>query len=275
MKVIIRSLAIATLCILGLLAMEEQGQFAPRQAKASSPPPITETSPVKQEETAFAVIEKALQVAHVEVEHCPESLEFFASPNIKAIDLDDVQMKAIADTLCVDAEPVVIPTNIILEPNRIYYGQSAIEVVRQREGELTPEMKHIIIEEGYVLGDYHDKGEVYASGVGQTGKFKGQSFKETFIEHRQRAVKMFPELDTYSEELRMNIISSVYRGGISGSPKASAYLRAGQFEAAAAEFLDNNEYRTSLASGDGVAQRMKRLADAMLHEQTIRDKAIE
>lgn len=161
-----------------------------------------------------------------------------------------------------------VKPSLIVEPNRIYHGQSAVDVVRQREGELTPEMIHVILEEGYVLGEYHDVGETYASGVGQTGKFKGMTFKESFAAHEERAYKMFPNLDKYSSELRSNIISSVYRGGISGSPKTRALINQGRFSEAADEFLDNNEYRDSLVNNKGVAKRMERLATALKHEQS-------
>ena len=156
------------------------------------------------------------------VGQCTIARETLLSPEIVALSLTNDQLRTISQVLCsTSAEEVIVnkePT-ILVEPNRIYAGQQAIDIVRQREGELTPAMEHVILAEGYVLGEYHDVGETYASGVGQTGMFKGMSFKESFNHHLKRAYKMFPELDTYSEALRSNLISSVYRGGVTGSPK--------------------------------------------------------
>lgn len=210
------------------------------------------------------------------LKYCDVSEKVLLSPEVQALDLTPQEVWVLNRKMCEPPPPreVVMtakkPT-IIVEPNRVYTGQSAIDVVRQREGELTPEMEHVIIEEGYVLGQYHDVGEIYASGVGQTGKFKGMSFKESFTHHRKRAQRMFPQLDTYSEELRKNIISSTYRGGITGSPKTRALIVSGCYDLAATEFLNNREYRRAKKVGSGVAKRMERLAIALRNEAVLRD----
>jgi len=50
---------------------------------------------------------------------------------------------------------------------------------------------------------------------------------------------------SYSPELKNAIISSYFRGDLSGSPNAKAALRAGDFEGAAKNLLDNDSYRES------------------------------
>ena len=221
-----------------------------------------------------AVAEHKEEVYETNIKYCDVSKEILLSPEVAALSLGAVELGVLNAKLCPPPpEEVIDPDEpiIIIEPNRVYHGQSAVDVVRQREGELTPEMEHIILDEGYVLGDYHDVGEVYASGVGQTGMFKGMSFKESFSHHRKRALKMFPELDTYSEMLRENIISSTYRGGITGSPKSRALIVSGCYELAAEEFLNNREYRAAKSKGSGIAKRMERLAIALLYEPPRRD----
>lgn len=69
-----------------------------------------------------------------------------------------------------------------------------------------------------------------------------------------------------SQDLQDEIISSYYRGGLSGSPNAKKLIREGKYEAAAKEFLDNDEYREAKKSGSGVAKRMEKLAAALRAE---------
>ena len=73
-------------------------------------------------------------------------------------------------------------------------------------------------------------------------------------------------LYSLSPELQSQIVSSVYRGGLSGSPSATRLLKAGKFVEASREFLDNEEYRTSKAKKDGVYKRMDETAAIMAAE---------
>lgn len=82
------------------------------------------------------------------------------------------------------------------------------------------------------------------------------------INRTERLIPDFPNLPTY---LQQEILASVYRGGLSGSPNTMRLMNAGRWDEAAAEFLNNNEYRRRLrAGGDGVTRRMRNLRDAML-----------
>lgn len=69
-----------------------------------------------------------------------------------------------------------------------------------------------------------------------------------------------------SPELQDAALSSVYRGGLSGSPKTLQHIREGKFTDAAKEFLDNEEYREAKESGSGVAARMEGLANLLKDE---------
>lgn len=201
------------------------------------------------------------------IEYCDASTDMFNSDELATVPLGDSQKKAINDYLCKPIEEVIesVP-DIIIEPNRVYSGKEAVSMVTHLEGELTPEMIRVVLDEGYVKGEYHDVGETYASGVGQTGKFKGMSFKESFVAHKERAHKMFPLLHLYSEELRANLISSTYRGSMSGSPKTRMLIIEGRFDEASREFLNNREYREAKRAGSGVAKRMERVANAIANE---------
>ena len=74
------------------------------------------------------------------------------------------------------------------------------------------------------------------------------------------------KFDSFSENLKIAIIDGYFRGDLSGSPRARELLRRGNYQAAAKEYLNNDEYRAALASGSGVAKRMQRNAEIMARE---------
>lgn len=77
----------------------------------------------------------------------------------------------------------------------------------------------------------------------------------------KKAIKNF---DSLSDDLKVEIAQSWFRGGISGSPKTIKLINEGKFTEAAAEFLDNDEYRTTKLRG--VKTRMEALSNALKAE---------
>lgn len=73
-------------------------------------------------------------------------------------------------------------------------------------------------------------------------------------------------LYSVSPALQAQIISSVYRGGLSGSPNTMKLLKAGKFEEASREYINNDEYRKSKAKKEGVYKRMDETAAIMAAE---------
>jgi LysM repeat protein len=82
--------------------------------------------------------------------------------------------------------------------------------------------------------------------------------------------KLAPEFETYSPELQAELTSEYFRGMVGKSPAAMKLLRAGDFEGAATEFLNAEDYRKSVQEKTGIAGRMKTLADAMRREGQLR-----
>ena len=80
--------------------------------------------------------------------------------------------------------------------------------------------------------------------------------------------------DALPRKLQNLVLSSAYRGGITGSPKTNKLIKDGDFIAASAEFLDSDEYRDALlpdAVAPGVAIRMETLSNALReHGQDMR-----
>lgn len=78
-----------------------------------------------------------------------------------------------------------------------------------------------------------------------------------------------PNFDKLSEDLRVEIAQSWFRGGMSGSPATIKLINQGKFKAAATEFLDNKEYTTAEQRGrSGIIPRMDAVANALKSEGT-------
>jgi len=117
--------------------------------------------------------------------------------------------------------------------------------------------------------------EFFTIGYGHYGKDVTKDMKLT--EEQARALlredinKRLPKIrksiknfDSLSDDLKIEIAQSWFRGGISGSPKTIRLINEGKFEEAAEEFLDNDEYRTTKLRG--VKTRMEALSDALRSE---------
>jgi GH24 family phage-related lysozyme (muramidase) len=75
--------------------------------------------------------------------------------------------------------------------------------------------------------------------------------------------------DKFSPELRAHLVSGAYRGDITGSPKTIQLLKAGDFESASKEFLDNEEYRKAAKGSRGVVKRMNDMAAVVANEKPV------
>jgi GH24 family phage-related lysozyme (muramidase) len=78
--------------------------------------------------------------------------------------------------------------------------------------------------------------------------------------------KSVSNFDSYSPELRTQLTSEHYRGMLGKSPNAIKKLNQGDYEGAATEYLNAEDYRNSVRDKTGIAPRMKRLADAIRME---------
>lgn len=107
--------------------------------------------------------------------------------------------------------------------------------------------------------------DAISSGKGSLTRDQAQTlFDDDTKDNIAKLRAIIPELDEYTPEGHRGLYSSTYRGVLGGSPKAVKLLRAGQFEAAADELLNNNEYRLSKAGQPikgrilpGIAARME------------------
>lgn len=76
--------------------------------------------------------------------------------------------------------------------------------------------------------------------------------------------KHIPDFDSFSKELKIEIVQSWYRGGIAGSPKTIQLINKKKFDEASIEFLRNQEYLTT--PHQGVKKRMEAVSQALQKE---------
>lgn len=81
--------------------------------------------------------------------------------------------------------------------------------------------------------------------------------------YEPRTKKLVPGLHTFPPNVQAHLVSSVYRGSLSGSPITLSLLNAGDYAGAAAEYLRNDEYTAAKKSKSGVAGRMEAVSKAI------------
>jgi GH24 family phage-related lysozyme (muramidase) len=145
---------------------------------------------------------------------------------------------------------------------KVYYGKDAIREVEKKEGrKLSYAERRVVEEEGYVPNKYKDTKGIVTYGVGQTGKYMDMSFDDTYKAHVDEARRLIPNLDTLPEKVQAEIIQATYRGDVGGSPTFRKLLNEGEYDKAAQEFLNNDEYRNT--ENTGIRQRMEKVASAL------------
>lgn len=79
--------------------------------------------------------------------------------------------------------------------------------------------------------------------------------------------RAIPSFNTFSDNLKVQIAQSWFRGGIAGSPDTIKLINEGKFKEASVEFLDNDEYRNAKErQRSGIIDRMDLVANALSKE---------
>ena len=176
-------------------------------------------------------------------------------------------------------------TKAELGKSGVYFtGDAAVNEVQERMGrKLTKAEKRIIGLEGFVDGYYLDSKGVLTRGVGQTRDYaKGNTslsgFDSAFQEHVESAKnrKNMSGFGNYSPELQAELIQAEYRGDLGFSPTFRKLLEGAttqeQRNIAADEFLNNDDYRKSVAANKanpgshGIQARMDAVANQVRQE---------
>jgi GH24 family phage-related lysozyme (muramidase) len=155
-----------------------------------------------------------------------------------------------------------------MSKKEVLYGEDAVKRVEEMEGrELSYPERIVVIEEGFVNKPYEDTKGVITYGVGQTGDWMDKPFSEAFAAHEEDARNMIEDYDYYPDDIKAAIMSAAYRGDLQQSPNFRKLFNAGDYAAAADEFLNNADYKQAKKKGTGVAARMERIADAVRNYQ--------
>ena len=151
------------------------------------------------------------------------------------------------------------------------------------EEDYSPYIEHIKEKEGRRNKAYKPttkENEPWTVGYGHTGEdvtedteWTDEQVDESLIIDINKRLpvirEQIPNFDSLPEELRVPILGSWFRGGLSGSPLTKKLIADGNFEAAAVEFLRNEEYLESKTQEGfdkgmrGIGPRMEELAEAL------------
>jgi len=118
-------------------------------------------------------------------------------------------------------------------------------------------------EEYYTIGYGHYGADV-KKGTILTEEEARDLLRKDIKKRMPKIKKTIKNFDALSDDLKVEIAQSWFRGGISGSPETIKLINAGEFDKAATEFLDNEEYRTTKLRG--VKTRMEALSNTLKAE---------
>ena len=105
----------------------------------------------------------------------------------------------------------------------------------------------------------------------QAEKFLSEDI-EVRLEEIQDLIPNFPNL---SKPLQIALFSEYYRGSVRQSPKTVALINQGKYQEAAAEFLNNDEYRNAVQrKRRGIRNRMVRVFNLLSREGTAKEPAV-
>jgi GH24 family phage-related lysozyme (muramidase) len=90
--------------------------------------------------------------------------------------------------------------------------------------------------------------------------------KKNIRERLPKIIKKIPKFHSLSQNLKDQVVSSWFRGGLGGSPDTIKLINQGKFKDAAIELIDHDEYRESYKKKTGVYKRMDRFAAALRKE---------
>ncbi len=139
-----------------------------------------------------------------------------------------------------------------------------------------PYIDHLMEKEGFELEAYKPttkENEPWTIGVGATGEGIAEGtvwtpdevrtrLQADIVERLPEIRRQIPNFDSLPIELKVPLLGSWFRGGVSGSPKTKELIAEGNFTEAAKEFLRNEEYEESKTE-EGRAKGMRGIGTRM------------
>lgn len=150
--------------------------------------------------------------------------------------------------------------------SRTLHQDDAVDhVAAMLERPLTTLEERIVRLEGYAPEPYRDSKGVPTVGVGQTGEWMERSFPDSLAHHVDITRGFIPEFDNLSPELQVELVQATYRGDLGLSGDTRTLINTGDFQGAAKEFLNNDEYKNE-GTEQQIQDRMYALHKALRRE---------
>tara|TARA_B100001094_G_scaffold300442_1_gene325876 strand:+ start:616 stop:1182 length:567 start_codon:yes stop_codon:yes gene_type:complete len=118
--------------------------------------------------------------------------------------------------------------------------------------------------DGTITSGYGDNSPIYKEGDLSTVKESERRLREINIPRELNKARMlFPNFDSFPMDDRVNIFAEVFRGSFKSDHDTVKFINSGNYIKAAAEFLNNDEYRRAKKEGLGTAERMEAASKAI------------
>ena len=128
--------------------------------------------------------------------------------------------------------------------------------LKEWEGFSGKAYKPVESEEHYTIGYGHYGSDVKPDEVMTEGAALGL-LRDDINDRLPEIKKRFKNFETMPIDLKKNIVSSWFRGSLSGSPKTIELINQGKYKEASEEFLNNEEYKNAAELGKpGIIKRM-------------------
>ena len=136
--------------------------------------------------------------------------------------------------------------------------------LREKEGLRLEAYKPVDSEEYYTIGYGHYGVDVDKDMV--ITETRAEELLDEDVKSRLKEIeKLIPDFKNYTQDQKVTIFSEYYRGSITGSPKAVAFINSKDYAKAAEEYLDNDEYRNARKLGKpGIRGRMEAVYKVLL-----------
>ena len=137
-------------------------------------------------------------------------------------------------------------------------GDRAIAFAQRLKGSpLTEAEKEVVLREGYSPVKYADDKGIPTIGFGQTGAAMKKDFFSVFNQKEKEITRYFPNYNKLDDNMKATLMGLYYRGDVKKDYNWVKEFNKGNYEAAATNLLDNDEYRKRLEAGgpDGVVDR--------------------
>tara|TARA_R100001377_G_scaffold31651_1_gene17280 strand:+ start:3628 stop:4578 length:951 start_codon:yes stop_codon:yes gene_type:complete len=159
------------------------------------------------------------------------------------------------------------------------FDEAILHTIRYYEGAPILKARKPVEGDPYTVGygrTRDDKGNLIKKGAKITEEQADRYLREDVKKRMPELRKAYPDFNSYPAEVQQHMASSYYRGTLTPnhSPKTRKLINAGKFKEAAAELLDNNEYRNAKKNNRaGIRERMEDTATALLSMEPARQAA--